>query len=136
MPKQYFVDVNPALFQGKRCPMRFVRFWLTSSCTSFRSAVSTAFDDSAWSGCCQSGRLQSSNAAPIWKPSIEVTETALKVIANGSTLIPPHKLPEKRRNYFSPDEIGAIQILLAKRPELFGYWNVPMSLQEVQNGCR
>lgn len=50
--------------------------------------------------------------------------------------IPPHKLPEKRRNYFSPDEIGAIQILLAKRPELFGYWNVPMSLQEVQNGCR
>ncbi len=52
--------------------------------------------------------------------------------------ISPNKLPEKRRNYFSPEEIGAIQILLQERPELFGYWNahVPMSLQEIQNGSR
>ena len=49
--------------------------------------------------------------------------------------IPSNKLPEKRRNYFSPEEIGAIQILLEKRPELIGYWtaHVPMSLLEIQN---
>src|SRR6266446_7068627 len=52
--------------------------------------------------------------------------------------ISPNKLQEKRRNYFSPEEIGAIQVLLQARPELFGYWrrHVPMSLQEIQSGSR
>src|SRR5436305_9151908 len=35
--------------------------------------------------------------------------------------VSPDKLPQKRRTYFSPEEIGAIQRLLQTRPELFEY---------------
>ena len=52
--------------------------------------------------------------------------------------ISPQKLPEKRRNYFSPEEIGAIQKSLQEQPELLAYWAnyVPMSLQEVKRSIK
>ena len=48
--------------------------------------------------------------------------------------IPPNKLKEKRRNYFSPEEIAAIQKQLQERPDVFDYWSqhVPANLQEIQ----
>jgi hypothetical protein len=51
------------------------------------------------------------------------------------THIPPSKLPEKLRNYFSPEEIAAIEARLQQQPDLFRYWkkHVPRSLQEIQN---
>jgi hypothetical protein len=49
--------------------------------------------------------------------------------------IPASKLAEKRRNYFSPDEIDAILSALRRRPELLEYWlkHVPLSLNQILN---
>jgi len=49
--------------------------------------------------------------------------------------IPPRKLQEKLRNYFSPAEIAEIQEKLNDHPNLFGCWSrhVPMNLQEIRN---
>jgi len=48
--------------------------------------------------------------------------------------IPPGKLQQKLHNYFSPEEIAAIQKDLQERPDLFEYWSehVPTSLQEIE----
>src|SRR6266852_2767066 len=48
--------------------------------------------------------------------------------------IPPDKLPQKLRTYFSPEEITAIQVKLREQPNLFEYWkrHVPTNLQEIQ----
>ena len=105
-----------------------------SSRTSFRSAVATAFADSAWSV------LSKRQTAEFER------RTDLEAIHRGYgdgfksyrkwvyTHIPPDKLVEKRRSYFSPEEITAIQKNLEEQPELLAYWtnHVPMSLQEVQ----
>src|SRR5262249_26722369 len=50
--------------------------------------------------------------------------------------IPPGKLHEKRRNYFSPEEIAAIEKKLRERPDLFAYWSehVPLNLLAIQDG--
>jgi hypothetical protein len=50
--------------------------------------------------------------------------------------IPPSKVQEKRRNYFSPEEIAAIEKKLLLQPDLFAYWSehVPMSLRAIQEG--
>jgi hypothetical protein len=50
------------------------------------------------------------------------------------THIPPGKLQQKLRNYFSPEEITAIQVKLREQSGLFGYWSrhVPMNLEEIQ----
>lgn len=47
---------------------------------------------------------------------------------------PSNKLAAKRRNYFSPMEIAAIQTKLTEEPELLGYWrkHVPMSLGQIE----
>jgi hypothetical protein len=49
------------------------------------------------------------------------------------THIPSSALPAKHRNYFSPEEIEAIQQRLQRRPDLFAYWSkhVPGNLQEI-----
>ena len=49
--------------------------------------------------------------------------------------IPQRKLAEKMRNYFSPDEIAAIQQRLQQEPDLFAYWtrHIPMSLAEIKS---
>jgi hypothetical protein len=48
--------------------------------------------------------------------------------------VPAKKLEEKRRNYFSPEEIDAIQSATRDRPEMLDYWlkNVPRSLEEIK----
>jgi len=49
--------------------------------------------------------------------------------------VPAERLAEKRRDYFSPEEIAAILAATARRPELFDYWirHVPMTLKEIQS---
>lgn len=50
------------------------------------------------------------------------------------TRIPANKLAEKRRNYFSPEEIDAIQLKLRTQPELLKRWSrqPPRSLTEIE----
>jgi hypothetical protein len=47
--------------------------------------------------------------------------------------VPAEKLAEKRRDYFSPEEIDAILAATAEHPDLFDYWlrHVPLSLADV-----
>ena len=48
--------------------------------------------------------------------------------------IPPDRLQQKLRTYFSPEEIEAIQMKLQEQPDRFEYWkrHVPTNLQEIQ----
>lgn len=48
--------------------------------------------------------------------------------------IPSGKRQQKLRNYFSPEEITAIQVKLREQPDVFQYWSlhVPTNLQEIQ----
>ena len=139
MPMQYFVDVNPALFQ-EQAPSDGV-------CAILAHELVHIVSLSRGNRIRRLGlvRLLSKRQTAKFE-----RRTDLEAIHRGYgdglrtyrkwvyAHISPDKLPEKRRNYFSPEEIGAIQILLQERPELFGYWNahVPMSLQEIQNGSR
>jgi hypothetical protein len=47
--------------------------------------------------------------------------------------IPAKKLAEKRRNYFSPEEIDLIELKRRQKPELVQYWlkHTPRNLQEI-----
>jgi hypothetical protein len=47
--------------------------------------------------------------------------------------IPAKRLEEKKRDYFSPEEIDAIVSATQKRPELLAYWlkHVPRNLKEI-----
>ena len=139
MPMQYFVDVNPALFE-EQAPSDGV-------CAILAHELVHIVSLSRGNRIRRFGlvRLLSKRQTAKFE-----RRTDLEAIHRGYgdglrsyrkwvyAHISPNKLQEKRRNYFSPEEIGAIQILLQERPELFGYWNahVPMSLQEIQNGSR
>jgi len=136
MPMQYFVDVNPALFQEQApsdgvCAIlahelahvvslsrgnRIRRFGLVRLLSKLQTAK---FERRTDLDTIHRGYGEGLKSYREW------------VYAH----IPSNKLPEKRRNYFSAEEIGAIQIFLEKRPELIGYWtaHVPMSLLEIQN---
>jgi hypothetical protein len=48
--------------------------------------------------------------------------------------IPAAKIEEKKRNYFSPQEISAIQELTRANPQLFDYWKrkVPLNQNEIE----
>jgi hypothetical protein len=48
--------------------------------------------------------------------------------------IPRDALAEKYRDYFSPEEISAIQLILRDRPEMLAYWlkHVPRNLREIR----
>jgi hypothetical protein len=48
--------------------------------------------------------------------------------------VPAEKLAEKRRNYFSPEEIEAIELKYKQRPEVMQDWmkNPPRNLREIQ----
>lgn len=52
--------------------------------------------------------------------------------------VPREKIEEKRRNYFSPDEIAAILPAIQRRPELLAYWfkHVPRNMKEIQSEDR
>jgi hypothetical protein len=139
MPMRYFADVNPALFQ-EQAPSDGVCAILAHELAHVVS-LSRGNRIRRFGLVCLVSKRQTAKFE---------RRTDLEAIHRGYgdglksyrewvyAHLPPHKLPEKRRDYFSPEEIVAIQILLEKRPELFGYWNahVPMSLQEVQNGRR
>jgi hypothetical protein len=45
------------------------------------------------------------------------------------------KLPEKRRDYFSPEEIDAVLAATAQHSDLFDFWlrHVPMTLADIQS---
>ena len=47
---------------------------------------------------------------------------------------PGSRLAEKKRDYFSPEEIDAIEQASSRRPELLDYWlrHVPLSLEQIQ----
>ena len=47
--------------------------------------------------------------------------------------IPPNKLADKRRNYFSPEEIAALQAELKQHPEKLAKWfkNPPLNRKEI-----
>lgn len=47
--------------------------------------------------------------------------------------IPAKRVEEKKRNYFSPEEIDAIVAAVQQRPELMAYWlkHVPRSLKDI-----
>ena len=48
--------------------------------------------------------------------------------------VPVDKLAEKRRDYFSPEEIDALVTAVAQNPVLLDYWlhHVPMNLADIQ----
>jgi hypothetical protein len=136
---RYFVDVNPGLFQ-EQAPSDEVCAILAHELVHVVSLS-------------RGNRIRRFGLVRLlseWQTAKFERRTDLEAIRRGYgdglrsyriwvyTHTPPHKLPEKRRNYFSPEEIGAIRVLLEKRPELFGYWNahIPMSLQEIQNARR
>jgi len=139
LPMQYFVDVNPALFQ-EQAPSDGV-------CAILAHELVHIVSLSRGNRIRRFGlvRLLSKRQTTKFE-----RRTDLEAIHRGYgdglrsyrkwiyAHISPNKLPEKRRNYFSPEEIGTIQILLQERPELFGYWrrHVPMNLQEIQSGRR
>jgi hypothetical protein len=139
LPMQYFVDVNPALFQ-EQAPSDGV-------CAILAHELVHIVSLSRGNRIRRFGlvRLLSKRQTTKFE-----RRTDLEAIHRGYgdglrsyrkwiyAHISPNKLPEKRRNYFSPEEIGALQILLQERPELFGYWrrHVPMNLQEIQSGRR
>ena len=47
--------------------------------------------------------------------------------------IPDSALTEKRRDYFSPEEIDAIKSIIQKRPETLRYWleHVPLRIEDI-----
>lgn len=49
--------------------------------------------------------------------------------------VPSNRVAAKHRNYFSPEEIEAIQTKLVEKPELLGYWrkHVPMNLGQIES---
>jgi hypothetical protein len=49
--------------------------------------------------------------------------------------VPPEKLEEKHRNYFSPKEIVAVQKRLLEQPALFAYWSkqIPLNLSQIES---
>ena len=48
--------------------------------------------------------------------------------------VPASRLAEKKRDYFSPEEIDAIEQASSRWPELLDYWlrHVPLSLEQIQ----
>lgn len=52
--------------------------------------------------------------------------------------VPPNRLQAKLRNYFSPEEITAIQMKLQEQPDVFAYWekHVPLNLTQIENSPR
>jgi len=133
---RYFVDVNPALFQQQVpsdgvCAIlahelvhvvslsrgnRIRRFGLVGLLSKRRTMK---FERGADLGAIHRGYADGLKSYRGW------------VYAH----IPPRKLQEKLRNYYSPAEIEEIQKKLNDHLDLFAYWSkhVPMNLQEIRN---
>jgi hypothetical protein len=139
MRMRYFVDVNPALFQ-EQAPSDGV-------CAILAHELVHAVSLSRGNRIRRFGlvRLLSKEQAAKFERRADL-EAIHRGYGDGLRSyriwvyahIPPNKLQEKRRNYFSPEEIAAIQKKVQERPDLFAYWSthVPANLQEIQNGQR
>lgn len=135
MPMRYFVDVNPSLFQ-RQAPS-------DGLCAIMAHELAHVVSLSRGNRIRRLGliRLISGQYTAKFERGAD-----LEAIHRGYgvdlkkyrswvyTQIPPRDLQQKLRNYFSPEEITAIQVKLREQPELFGYWSrhVPTNLQEIQ----
>jgi hypothetical protein len=133
---RYFIDVNPTLFQGQ-APAEGICAVLAHE---LAHVVSLSHGN----------RIRRFALVRLLSPGYTARferGTDLEAIHRGYgdglksyrnwvyTHIPPGKLAQKRRNYFSPEEIAAIQIKLQKQPDLLVDWrkHVPEDLQEIEN---
>lgn len=137
MRMRYFVDVNPALFQGQ-APSDGV-------CAILAHELVHVVSLSRGNRIRRLGlvRLLSKGQTAKFERRADL-EAIHRGYGDGLknyrtwvyVHIPPSKLQEKRRNYFSPEEITAIEKKLLEQPDLFAYWSehVPMNLRAIQNG--
>src|SRR5216684_1174911 len=135
MPMRYFVDVNPALFQSK-APSDGV-------CAIVAHELAHVLSLSHGNRIRRLGliRLMSERYTVKFERGADL-EAIHRGYGGGLktyrtwvyTHIPPEKLQQKLRNYFSPEEITAIQVKLQEEPDLFEYWSryVPTNLQEIE----
>jgi hypothetical protein len=131
---RYFVEVNPALF-GQQAPPDGV-------CAVLAHELSHA---SSLSRANRIRRLELIRLLSAGYTTKFERRTDLEAIHRGYgdglksyrkwvyAHIPPARLPAKRRNYFSPEEIDAIQARLRDDPGQFQKWfrRVPLNLQEI-----
>lgn len=135
MPMRYFVDVNPALSQ-KEAPSDGVcailahelahvvslsrghRIRRLSSIRLISKQYTVEFERGADLEAIHRGYGQGLKAYRTWV----------------YTHVPPGKLQQKLQNYFSPEEITAIQVKLREKPNLFQCWSrhLPTNLREIQ----
>jgi len=137
MPMRYFVDVNPALFQ-EQAPADGV-------CAILAHELVHVVSLSRGNRVRRFGlvRLLSKQQTTKFERRADLAAIhrgygdGLKNYRAWVYIhISPTKLQEKHRNYFSPEEITAIEMKLLEQPDLFAYWSehVPMNLQEIQYG--
>lgn len=135
MPMCYFVDVNPALFLGP--PVS------DGTCAILAHELAHVVSLSRGNRIRRLGliRLLSQRYAVKFERGADL-EAIHRGYGDGLKTyrtwvyshVPPGKPQEKRRNYFSPEEITALQMKLQEQPDLFQYWSlhVPTNLQEIQ----
>ena len=137
MRMRYFVDVNPALFQEQAPSDGF--------CAILAHELVHVVSLSRGNRIRRLGLVRLLSKGQIRKFE---RRTDLEAIHRGYAdglksyrewvygHIPPSKLQEKQRNYFSPEEIDAIEKKLLEQPDLFAYWSehVPMNLRAIENG--
>jgi hypothetical protein len=136
MRMRYFVDVNPSLFQGQTPS--------DGACAIVAHELAHVVSLSRGNRIRRLGliRLISERYTVKFERGADL-EAIHRGYGDGLgeyrtwvyTHIPPGKLQQKLRNYFSPPEIAAIQVKLQEKPDLFEYWSrhVPTNLQEIQH---
>ncbi len=135
MPMRYFVDVNPALFQ-RQAPS-------DGTCAIVAHELAHVLSLSRGNRIRRLGLIRLISERYTMKFERRADIEAIH-LGYGDGLkkyrtwvykhIPPDKLQRKLRNYFSPEEITAVQVKLQEQPDLFEYWkrHVPANLQEIQ----
>ena len=135
MPMRYFVDVNPALFLGPPAA--------DGVCAILAHELAHVASLSRGNRIRRLGlvRLMSQRYTVKFERGADL-EAIHRGFGDGLktyrtwvyTHIPASKVQEKRRNYFSPEEITAIQVKLQEQPDLFQYWSrhMPTNVQEIQ----
>lgn len=137
MRMRYFVDINPALFQQQAPP--------DGVCAILAHELVHVVSLNRGNRIRRFGlvRLLSKSSTVKFERAADLDAIhrgygdGLKSYRNWVYAhIPADKLQEKRRNYFSPEEIAAIQEKTQKQPDPFVYWSkhVPLNLQEIQGG--
>ena len=135
MPMRYFVDVNPALFLGAPAS--------DGVCAILAHELAHVVSLSRGNRIRRLGliRLISRRYTVKFERGADL-EAIHRGYGDGLKMyrtwvyrhVPPGRLQQKLRNYFSPEEITAIQMKLQEQPDLFRYWSLhmPTNLQEIQ----